>query len=74
MLSLVRTLAWRGSSRVLPEELWKLEQGRDIGPMSDLNYAMASVATCSSLNLAIGKCASAQLSFDFAKPLDGAEV
>ena len=48
-------------AKVMPEELWKLEQGRDIDPMSDLKYSMASEAMWSWLNLAIGKCASARL-------------
>ena len=50
-------------AKAMPEELWKLEQGRDIDPMSDLNYPMASEAMSSWLILAIGKCASARLSF-----------
>jgi hypothetical protein len=61
-------------AKVLPTELRKLEQGRDIDPMSGLNYPMASEAMWSWLNLAIGKCASARLSFDLVKPLNGAEV
>ena len=42
-------------AKVSPEELWKLEQGRGIDPMSDLNYPLASEAMWSWLNLAIGK-------------------
>ena len=58
----------------MPVELWKLEQGRDIDPLSDLNYPMACEAMWSWLNLAIGKCALARLSFDLVKILNGAEV
>ena len=58
----------------MPEELSKLEQGRDLDPTWDLNYPMPSEAMWSWLNLAIGKCASARLSFDIVKPLNGAEV
>ena len=42
--------------------------------MSDLNYPMASEAVWSWLSLAITKCASARLSFDFKKAMNGAEV
>ena len=74
MEKFVEWIEGRNLAKVMPKELWKRKQQRDIDPMLDLNYPMASEAMWSWLNLAIGKCASARLSFDLVKPVNGAKV